>query len=172
MTDPISDDADMMDDELRAFRWNNFGRLLDRIHVGFDKLALTYLHEEGFEKLTAAQFHVVRVLQFEGASITSMAERAGISKQAMSKLVASFVERDYVTWVPATGHATKQIAITEKGRQLMKAAIAVIARVEDDFFATLTQEERETLRNMLQRVTVANESISNERMSSWRRRRS
>ncbi|WP_176084307.1 MarR family transcriptional regulator [Martelella sp. HB161492] len=162
----------MSDDELGFHRWNNFGRLLDRLHVGFDKLALTYLKEAGFDHMTAAQFHVVRVMQLEGASVTAMAERAGISKQAMSKLIAAFVENDFVTWVPATGHATKQIVVTEKGRRLMKEAVSVINRVEEVFFATLNDEEREVLRNMLQRVTVANEDISNERISSWRRRRS
>ena len=162
---------DHMDDvTLEELRRTNLGRLLDEVHVGFDRLALACLHEEGFPDMTAAASHVLRTMRMEGASLTSMADLAGISKQAMSKLVAVFEKAGYMEWRPVEGGNTRLVHATERGRELLETGLRALKRAEDTYFAMLTPEERETLRALLLRTAVAHEGHA-ERDSAWRRRR-
>ena len=88
----------LTDAELEHLRGTNLGRLLDQVHLLFDRRALGYLREAGYTMIKAADTHVLRTMRMEGARITDMAEQAGISKQAMSKLVAQFAEYGFVEW--------------------------------------------------------------------------
>lgn len=155
---------------LEESRRSNLGRLLDEVHVGFDRLAMAYLHEAGYPDMSAAHSHVLRTMRTEGDTITHMAEVAGISKQAMSKLVSAFEKHGYVEWRPIEGGVAKQVHTTQKGRQLLATGIEALRRAEVEYFAMLDEEERETLRELLLRAAIASED-QNDRSSAWRRRR-
>ena len=170
MADGTPDSKDMDDVRLEELRRSNLGRLLDEVHVGFDRLALAYLHEEGFPDLTAAASHVLRTMRMEATSLTSMADQAGISKQAMSKLVAVFEKGGYMEWRPVPGSNTKLVHATERGRELLETGLRALNRAEDAYFGMLSPEERETLRALLLRTAVVHEGDA-DRDSSWRRRR-
>lgn len=167
-TTPKPDTLD--DGALEDLRRSNLGRLLDEVHVGFDRLALAYLHEEGFPDMTAAASHVLRTMRMEGASLTSMADNAGISKQAMSKLVAVFEKAGYMEWRAVEGSNTKLVHATDHGRALLETGLRALKRAEDAYFGMLSTDERETLRALLLRTAVAHEGES-DRDSTWRRRR-
>ncbi|MEW5421450.1 MarR family winged helix-turn-helix transcriptional regulator [Amorphus sp. 3PC139-8] len=158
------------DSQLEDLRRRNLGRLLDEVHVGFDRLALSYLREEGFPDITSAAEHVLRTMRTEGATLTSMAEQAGISKQAMSKLVAVFEKGGYVEWRSVEGGNTRLVHATQSGRDLLETGLRAVKRAEEVYFAALTSEEQETLRELLLRAAVSHEG-SPERDSIWRRRR-
>lgn len=170
MADSTPKPENMDNATLEELRRSNLGRLLDEVHVGFDRLAFTHLREEGFPDITAAASHVLRTMRMEGASLTSMADQAGISKQAMSKLVAGFEKAGYMEWRPVKGSNTKLVHATERGRVLLETGLRALKRAEDAYFGMLTPMERETLRALLLRTAVAHEG-NFDRDSAWRRRR-
>lgn len=165
---PRSDDLD--DDILETLRQRNLGRLLDEVHVGFDRLALAYLHDAGYPTITAAHTHVLRTMRMEGDSITRMAEKAGISKQAMSKLVAVFEEDGFLERRPVEGGLARLVHATDQGRRLLATGLGALRRAEADYFSALTEAERETLRGLLLRAKASVEA-SDDRPTAWRRRR-
>lgn len=170
MTEPTLGPDALDDERLEELRRSNLGRLLDEVHVGFDRLALSFLHEMGYSDMTAAASHVLRTMRMEGASLTSMAEQAGISKQAMSKLVAAFEAAGYVEWRAAEGGGSRLVYATESGRDLLATGLQALRRAEAVYFSTLSEAERETLRALLLRAAVSQEGAA-ERPTAWRRRR-
>ncbi|MGD1886891.1 MAG: MarR family winged helix-turn-helix transcriptional regulator [Cohaesibacteraceae bacterium] len=165
LTNDVTDQALPSDDALEELRRTNLGKLLDEVHVGFDKLALQYLHEAGYPDLRAAHTHVLRTMRMEGSTLTDMAERAGISKQAMSKLVAVFEQWGYVEW---RGDYGRQVYATDAGKQLLKHGVLALRAAEETFFAALGPHERETLRALLLRTVDAQQ---HQPLIGWRRRR-
>ncbi|MEO0382693.1 MAG: MarR family winged helix-turn-helix transcriptional regulator [Pseudomonadota bacterium] len=169
MTDTLADefavDTLPSDEALDELRRTNLGKLLDEVHVGFDKLALHYLHEAGYPDLKAAHTHVLRTMRIDGSTLTDMAERAGISKQAMSKLVAVFEEWGFVEWRGGQG---RQVFATDAGKELLKRGVLALRVAEATFFAALGAQEREALRALLLRTV---ESQNHHALAGWRRRR-
>lgn len=153
------------DDQLNELRRTNLGRLLDVVHVSFDKLALHYLREKGYPDLTAAHTHVLRTMRMEGSTLTEMAERAGISKQAMSKLVATFERWGFVEWRDGD---RRRVYVTKSGKTLLTHGIKALQRAEEEYFSSLSPQKRETLRSFLLRAVEGNES---QTPMGWRRRR-
>lgn len=169
--DPAQDEPENWDDAtLAELRLRNLGRLLDEVHVGFDRLALSYLHEAGYPGMSAAHTHVLRTMQVEGESLTAMSERAGISKQAMSKLVGYFESQGFLEWRPVEGTGTKLVHATAEGRKLLAVGLGALKRAEEDYFTGLSAEERETLRDLLARALRKTDRPA-EQSGVWRRRR-
>ncbi len=52
-----------------------------------DRMPLALAHLAGRGKLTASHIHITRHLALQGSRLTELAARAGVSKQAMGKLV-------------------------------------------------------------------------------------
>jgi len=80
------------------WRHAHMGRLLARAQERFDARVLALMaHDEGVPlalsnlaargRLDAAHVHITRHLALEGARVTELAAQAGVSKQAMGKLV-------------------------------------------------------------------------------------
>ena len=153
------------DDELDTLRRINFGRLLDALHVGFDQLALEHLRNAGYPYIRAAHTHVLRTMQAEGSTLTDMAERAGISKQAMSKLVTEFEAMGFVEWREGR---PRKVYTTSAGTTLLKYGVLALKRAEEAFFGGLTEKEREALRALLLKAA---DSHDRARARDWRRRR-
>jgi len=153
------------DEELARLRHENLGRLLDFVHVAFDRLALECLHRAGYPYIRAAHTHVLRTMRASGASLTDMAEEAGISKQAMSKLVAEFEGMGFIEWREGP---PRNIHTTAAGQTLLKYGVLALREAEEHYFCEISDEERETLRKLLLR---ASDTEGNGRNPAWRRRR-
>lgn len=81
-----------------AWRLSHTGRLLLLAHQRFEARVLALMaHDEGVPlalsnlaargRLDAAHIHITRHLALEGARLTDLANKAGVTKQAMGKLV-------------------------------------------------------------------------------------
>ncbi|MEM9011082.1 MAG: MarR family transcriptional regulator [Pseudomonadota bacterium] len=153
------------DDELERLRRINFGRLLDVVHVGFDRLALELLRAAGYPAIRAAHTHVLRTMRAEGSTLTDMADRAGISKQAMSKLVTEFEGMGFVEWREGR---PRKVHTTSAGITLLKHGVVALERAEDAYFGDLSETEREALRTLLLKIA---DGEDRGRDPDWRRRR-
>jgi DNA-binding MarR family transcriptional regulator len=86
----------------------------------------------GFDDTRFAHNAVFANVPPEGIRLTDLAERAGMSKQAMSELVADLEQLGYVRRVPdPVDRRAKIIEFTGRGWQAVDAALAAFGRMED-----------------------------------------
>src|SRR5689334_24302588 len=92
------DQADL--EKLAAMRHENIGRLFQRAARAYSELALIKLQARGYAGLTLFHTALIANLDLEGTRITTLAERAGVTKQAMGQLVGELEERGFVKRLP------------------------------------------------------------------------
>ena len=99
-----------------------------------DELALALSHLVARGKLTASHIQITRHLPFAGCSLTELAARAGITKQAMGKLADQCAAWDLVqrTADPRDARAVR-IAFTPTGAQWLQAYRQAVYQVEAEF---------------------------------------
>ena len=84
------------------------------------------LGARGFDGLTPAFASLIPLLDATGSRATALAQRAGVTKQAMSQLVRLLEERDYVEQVPDLSDTrAKVIRLTKRGAALREACVEV-----------------------------------------------
>lgn len=76
--------------------------------------------------LQTAHTKVLVHLDITGTRLTDLALRAGISKQAMGKLVDELEKLDYICRDPHSDGRAKTIQFTTKGRKLLKDSSAIV----------------------------------------------
>ena len=106
-------------------------------------------------------FQAVANLPQAGARLTSLASRAGISKQAMGKLVEELEGIGYVERVPdpADGRA-RLVRFTKSGIALMRDSLVVIDEIWNEYEAILGPKKLVALRDSLAKL---NHGISSHR---------
>jgi DNA-binding MarR family transcriptional regulator len=106
-----------------------FRAMTDRFHE--------LLAAEGREPLRPAHGFAFRVLQEAGTlSVTELAARLGVTKQATSKLLDELVEWGYVRRAPdPSSGRTKAVALTDRGRRYLDRADELWQVVEGEWGA-------------------------------------
>lgn len=95
-------------------------------------------------QLQPAQAKVLVHMEIEGSRLTDLADRAGISKQAMGKIIDELERQGYVSRVRRDGDAdgrAKLIQFTRSGLKLLKDSGDIVDEVWQDY-ATLFGEKR------------------------------
>jgi DNA-binding MarR family transcriptional regulator len=104
----------------------------------------------GFTDHRAVHHRAMAHVTFEGIRVTELAERSGVTKQAMSELVADLVRLGYLQGTPDPNDGrAKLIQFTSRGRSAVKTAMEAFARMEADLAAALGPSGLETLRRSL-----------------------
>lgn len=137
-------------DQITALRQEHIGRLFLRAHRSFSERAYQKLHHLGHEGLTITHTSLLANLDIDGTRITTLAERAGVTKQAMGQLVDDLEQRGYVKRVPdpSDGRATRVI-FTSLGRQFLQDAYYVKQETEAEYIAIVGEEGMNQLRRLL-----------------------
>jgi DNA-binding MarR family transcriptional regulator len=88
-----------------------------------------------------------------GVRLTALADRSGLTKQAVGEAVADLERLGYVERVPdpSDGRA-KIIRLTERGGQAAAAAEEIFADIERRFAAEVGDERLEEFRDTLRRI--------------------
>jgi DNA-binding MarR family transcriptional regulator len=88
-----------------------------------------------------------------GVRLTALADRSGLTKQAVGEAVADLERLGYVERVPdpSDGRA-KIIRLTERGGQVAAAAEEIFADIERRFAAEVGDERLEEFRDTLRRI--------------------
>jgi DNA-binding MarR family transcriptional regulator len=97
------------------------------------------LARRGFTDLRDSDWNLLRFLDHRGsATVTEIARLFGVTKQAASQHVASFVDRGYGTKATSEHDArARAVALTARGRTARDAAVEVADEIEAELDAEL-----------------------------------
>jgi len=144
------------DQELDRFRRGHLGRLLYEMHRDFSLRVKEELERRDHPGVTPALTRVFATLPMEGARLTTMAERAGITKQSMGALVKELEALGYVERArdPDDGRAWR-IRFSDAGRALLVDAIAATDAVEASYAEALGERKMATVKKALAELVDA-----------------
>ncbi|MBZ9751097.1 MarR family winged helix-turn-helix transcriptional regulator [Deinococcus sp. HMF7604] len=138
---------------LEHARQHHVGRLLHRAARAYNILALDKLHERGHTTLSLAHTNLLPYLDIGGTRIVTLAERAGMTKQAAGQLVTELEKGGYVQRHPDPddGRATR-VQFTAAGWHYLLDAQAIKQEIEAEYRAALGQPLWEELNTALRRL--------------------
>lgn len=138
---------------LEHARQQHIGRLMQRAARTYNVLALEKLHAQGHTSLSLAHTNLLPHLDTEGTRIVTLAERAGMTKQAAGQLVAELEAHGYIERRPdpVDGRATR-VQFTAAGWRYLLDAQKVKQAIEAEYRAKLGQPLWEHLNEALQHL--------------------
>ena len=114
------------------------------------------LAARGFEGMTPAFASLIPLLDAQGARPTALAQRSGVTKQAMSQLVRELEKRGYVEQATdPTDTRAKIVRLTERGVALRAACVEVRGELQKMAAAALGADELARLQRDLARLLAA-----------------
>jgi len=124
------------------------GFLLARLGLAFKSKALARIEHEGFD---AHHYSLLAILS-EGARETqaTIADALALDPSRLVALLDSLEERDLIARQRDPQDRRRHVvSITPAGTRQLRRLRSIARQLEDEFFAPLTLEERQTLHNLL-----------------------
>lgn len=107
----------------------------------------------GFEGLTLPHIAVLRYPGPDGERPSVLAERAGVSKQAMNRLLGSLEDLGYLKRTAASGEGRARIVrFTPRGRAAWAKIIETLRQIEREWNEELGAKDFAQLKDLLIRV--------------------
>lgn len=146
----------MHGDVLREFAdaaRDDLGQIIAAASAKLMREAFERIARSGYPEVHSAHIPVFTGLDPDGTRVSTLATRAGISRQAMSVLVRSLEASGYVTAQtdPADQRATL-VRLDQRGDEFCRAAMAVAAEMSRAIEQRLGAEETQLLRSALRRL--------------------
>ena len=111
------------------------------------------LNAAGFDELSMPHMAVLQFPGPDGVRPSTLAERAGMSKQAMNQLLRSLEGFGYVVRSDAAGEGRARIIrLTKRGRAAYAKIHGILRDIERDWSAELGPREFARLKGILSRV--------------------
>jgi DNA-binding MarR family transcriptional regulator len=155
---PLSPQHRLRSDPKHPWREENLGRLLLIAVDNWQAALVRGLQKAGFRDLRDAHMHLLRYIDVDGTRITEIAERAGVTKQAIGKMIATCEKLNLVRTIadPNDGRA-KIVAFTKQSRAVIVAEEAVIRRIDEQLRARLGSANFAKLRTSLLAIADASD---------------
>ena len=111
------------------------------------------LNAVGFDGLSMPHMAVLQFPGPDGVRPGALAERAGMSKQAMNRLLQSLEELDYIVRsdAPDEGRA-RVVRFTNRGRAAYSKVLGILGNIEHEWSAELGSKDFAQLKELLFRV--------------------
>jgi DNA-binding MarR family transcriptional regulator len=137
-------------EQIAELRQQHIGRLLLRAHRAFSLRSIEKLRMLGHAGLGLAHTALLAHLDLDGTRITTLAERAGVTKQAIGHLVQDLEHKGYIerSVDPSDRRATL-VRFTDAGWQFLRDAHQVKREIEAEYIAILGAERMQELRLVL-----------------------
>lgn len=130
--------------------YKNTGAYLRELYDSLVANLHHHLAEEGYGEISPSHGLVFQYLEEGGSRITTLAARAGMTKQSMSALVYQLEEYGYLKRKPDPDDARAILFyLTPKGQTLRTKAQNINYQFEQKWKQTLGSEEYEKLREMI-----------------------
>lgn len=134
-------------------RPTNLAVLMREAFIALNDLVLTRLAERGHGDVRAAHGAVFQYLDETGTTVSELADRAQITKQAMAELVIHLESRGYLAREPdPRDRRAKLVRPTDRGREVVAIAQDLVPDLEERIAAALGAERVEALREDLETV--------------------
>jgi DNA-binding MarR family transcriptional regulator len=123
---------------LRAWRDQTLYRRLLRASRAEASATLGEIHARGYLEVSLGDTNLLANLDTGGSTITALAQRAGVTRQAASQKVTALERAGYVTR-HASEHDGRAVIVvqTDRGRALLRDALEIVAVLERDYAAAL-----------------------------------
>lgn len=151
---------------LEAAKRASTGQLLLKAARLLDEQALTRVNRDARARgakqptLRPAHTKLLPHIDFEGTRLVTIAERVGVTKQAVSQWIAELEEMKVVELVPDPDDArAKRVRFTPRGLDAIQHGLGVLRSIEDDLSARVGAKEMERLRRTLAAVVTALETL-------------
>lgn len=142
----------------------NIGILLRGPYQAIVRRIADELAEAGFDDIRPAHTAVFQHIKADGSRLSELAQRAQLTKQSMGYLVDYLEERGYVERRPdPTDRRASLILLTERGWEQVRAALRIIAGIEDEWAQWLGTGRMEELRKMLADLDDAMKQLASGR---------
>ena len=107
----------------------------------------------GFDDLRPAHTAVFQHIDADGSRLTDLAERAQVTKQSMGYLVDHLERCGYLERRPdLDDRRATLICLTQRGWDQVRAALAIITALEEEWAQELGRTQMEQLRDTLTRL--------------------
>jgi DNA-binding MarR family transcriptional regulator len=137
-------------DELAELRGDDLGMLLMSAASAISRRALAEVAAEGHPLVRGSHFAVFAGLEASGTNISTLAERAGVSRQAMAALVKEVEQIGYVTTRPDDDdRRAVRVELTESGARFCRDVAAVSRKLTARWEAEFGAERLKVLRSQL-----------------------
>lgn len=138
---------------LQDLREQHVGRLLLRAHRAFSARAAGMLHERGYPGVALRHIDLLPHLDAAGTRATVLAQRAGMTKQGMGKLVAELEANGLVERVPDPGDGRAMLVrFTDAGMGFLEVAVEVVQALEREYERILGTARLRDLKDALDRI--------------------
>lgn len=146
----------MHGDVLREFAEvarDDLGQLIAAASAKLMSDAFERITRIGYPEVHPAHIAVFTGLDPEGTRVSTLAARAGISRQAMSVLIRSLESAGYVTAeTDPTDQRATLVQLDQRGVEFCRAAIVVAAEMNREIEQTLGTEDAQLIRSALRRL--------------------
>lgn len=140
---------------IETLRRQHIGRLLLNAQRNYSIAALAKLRARGYDGLTLAHTNLLAHMDTGGTRITTLAERAGVSKQAIGNLVGELEAKGFVhREVDAHDRRAVVVTYTAAGRAFLHDAHYVKRELEAEYTGILGAEGFQALRDLLTRLVA------------------
>ena len=121
------------DRTLEKQRDNNIRRLLVAATRAINRHITSELQQRGYEHTRPGHAALLANLDLEGNSVTEIADRAHISKQAMARLAVELEEMGLITREPSESDGRMlMLRFTRSGKMLVRASVLIVDNVESE----------------------------------------
>jgi DNA-binding MarR family transcriptional regulator len=140
-------------EEIRQFKSNKgrlLGRLLNKSYRFMSEIAYDFLCQKGYPDFRVSHIVTLVNIDFEGTSVNTLAFRAGISKQAMSKIVKELTDAKYVFVEKDPSDARALVVqFTDRGYEALLAWKKCTEHIDQVFTNLLGSDKLEQVKDIL-----------------------
>ena len=138
------------DGALEKHRDSNLRRLLVAATRALNRHITAELHRRGYSDTRPGHAALLANPDFSGDSVTEIAERAQISKQAMARLAVELEEMGVISRrASGTDKRALTLSFTRRGKSLIQSTVAIVDRVERDLASEIGARSMATLKRSL-----------------------
>jgi DNA-binding MarR family transcriptional regulator len=131
----------------------NLAILLREAYVSLNGLAIARLAERGHDAVRPAHGAVFQYLDDTGTTVTELAERAQMTKQAMAELVAQLETHGYVIRVSAPNDRRAKLVLpTTRGQELFTVVQKLVPKIEQRIRSVVGKKRARELRTDLMKL--------------------
>ncbi|MCZ6829858.1 MAG: MarR family transcriptional regulator [Gammaproteobacteria bacterium] len=131
---------------------NNFSRLLLEFGKDYERRILEKLQRRGHPLVRPSHSSVFSNLGLGAVRVTELAERALVTQQAMGKILKELERIGYIVRdIDGSDRRAKKIRLTERGVQLVKDSMEIVAEVRQHYAKQVGAAELDDLEAQLAR---------------------